>query len=1565
MWPRPNDPNFLVAAVPGSRIFRDQFVVFPSLEPFARRGLARPPEVAANDTIYRTPSEYIYSPQHPQSFYRLIARYDVSGGSAGTVALNSVQIRPGSERISMEGRPLLKGVDYEIDYELGRVSLLRPDTLARVARRLVVRYEENPLFATVPTSILGVSSQWTFGAGQLAFTAISQSQRTTFTRPPLGFEPQAAIVAGLSGNIGWQLPRLTRWLGGSDGAASPARAVPPARLDITAEVAVSQPRQRRGQQAFIESFENEGSANVNLLDAQWQLSSQPSLGRVLGQRLGTTTLDTTRAASLAWQNAGTGRDGRLVQFTIQDIDPQATLAGTGVAPTEQLMWLSLYPLSIGGRYDATRGRYRWQTGSRLPGRRWRSIRTVFGVGGSGIDLSRGEQLEFWTLIDTSVARRGRNPTLVMDFGDVSENSVATSPDSAVVAGTDTLFLGRHLEGFNRLDSERDPFSRAFNADVNDLGLAGDVVKTFRIVSPEQTTVETDFSICTVSRTRNRILGDNLGNCTSRNGRLDEEDIDQDNALNFRSAERELERVRRFVVDLSDRRFYTRVGKCGAVVRDVNDGMPADARLCWVQVRLPFAAPDDSTGGGPSIRRVRSLRLTMISGAQLDDAAFSLTPITRLRIVGAPWLKRADRPLSGAGGTRAAFIGTVIASTIGTQDRDSTRGVFYESPPGVSDAPDQASSVFGSQQLQVNERSLRLLATQIAVGDRAEAFFRFPEGQRSLMGYRELRLWARGRGRGWGQVSDLQVFVKLGRDADNFYLYRAPASAGTTRAAWEPEVRVQFERFYALRARLQNAFLRGDSASLGCHGTDSLLVERSGLPIGLRATRYAACEGGYMVYTVDPAVTPPNLAAVQELAVGIVRVDSLSGGDPPLPGDTAEVWVDDIRLADLVNQVGYAGEVSATLTAGDLGSMRVALRRRDPNFRQIGEAPSFLTSDDLELSATWRLDKVLPRSLGLAIPLTVTHRASQVDPEFVTRSDIRGASIAGLRTPRARSTNLTVNVRRTTAEGPWYLAALNKLVLDGSANLAGNRTEFQDATVRDMQVGLDLASTGFINSPVSQTRAVRAPGLLHLAPTYVRFTSSVIAADDKRSSFLKPAGAFDDPRTRASGEQRLWRSVSALEWKLIPAVTARWDMATVRDLRTYDLSSSNAVAAGDERGSLLGIDVGLERERTMTSSINIAPIRQFWVRPRLALGSTYGMLRDPNNRSIVFNYTPVDGAPSLVRRTGNTQYATLGVTIDPGMGMTRWRGERSWLTRAARAIRPFDVTVSQNQLASYDGIPVAPGVGFQFGLGRVDGFRSLEGFVASNAGASTDLVVSNAIALGGGVSLTNRAQRIQSRHWNRRGIDRTTRIEGEQEVFPDLALRWSGQPQALRGMFSSLAFTARALRARQRWATPSDLRLADAEVRQSRQLSLPVSASLVTAWGNVAMSGSYAVAQRVDSLPGSLARGRTSDLVTDASKSFPLPASWKMSSPLRARVSYQETLAENFVSNAAVVGARSRLTDNGRRAFSMNFDTDLSETMTFSLQGSRIATFDRNFDRRIVQNILTAVFQLQFFAGATK
>jgi hypothetical protein len=88
----------------------------------------------------------------------------------------------------------------------------------------------------------------------------------------------------------------------------------------------------------------------------------------------------------------------------------------------------------------------------------------------------------------------------------------------------------------------------------------------------------------------------------------------------------------------------------------------------VFVRVPFRSADDSLNGGPLLRKVRSLRLTMIAGASLAPSDFSLLPLSRLRVTGGAWLKRADRPLSGIAGERLAPSGFVIVSSIGTQDR---------------------------------------------------------------------------------------------------------------------------------------------------------------------------------------------------------------------------------------------------------------------------------------------------------------------------------------------------------------------------------------------------------------------------------------------------------------------------------------------------------------------------------------------------------------------------------------------------------------------------------------------------------------------------------------------------------------------------------------------------------------------------------------------------------------------------------------------------------------------------------------------------------------------------------
>ena len=261
-------------------------------------------------------------------------------------------MRPNSERLTLDGRLLRRDLDYKVDYDLGRVTFLRPDTLFPSAKQVSVRFEENPLFAAAPKSILGFASQFPLDVGEINVMAIAQSQRTTFTRPPLGYEPQSSLLAGVSGTFDFDAAPLTHAL-----QRLPfVRTTSPSRVHLDAEVATSRPQANSAGQAYLESFEGEGGTQVNLADPAWLTSSQPALGRALPAKIGGgASLDLARASTIAWQNNGLSAAGQTVTFTLQQIDPLVNIIGAGLQQPEQMLWLTLYPLNVGGSYnDATR-----------------------------------------------------------------------------------------------------------------------------------------------------------------------------------------------------------------------------------------------------------------------------------------------------------------------------------------------------------------------------------------------------------------------------------------------------------------------------------------------------------------------------------------------------------------------------------------------------------------------------------------------------------------------------------------------------------------------------------------------------------------------------------------------------------------------------------------------------------------------------------------------------------------------------------------------------------------------------------------------------------------------------------------------------------------------------------------------------------------------------------------------------------------------------------------------------------------------------------------------------------
>ncbi|MEP6621346.1 MAG: cell surface protein SprA [bacterium] len=1600
MWPRPTDPNFSAAAggtasmlsaasVAGSavgsgsssgRIIRDHFVIFPSLQPFAKRdsGLVVPGN-PTNEAIYTSPSEYLYSSQHPANVYRLKVHYETEAGAdAGAIALGSVQVRRGSERVVIDGRPLIRDVDYRVDYELGRLTFARPETLFTRQRAVSVHFEENALsaIAATPTSLFGFASTLPLPNGELNFMAVRQSQSTNFTRPALGFEPLSSLLAGVNGQLSWDVAAVSRAVNKLPFVNAKA----PSRLSVQGEFATSHPQPGGATQAYVESFESESGVTVSLFDQNWSLSSQPADGHALPLRFGPFPFDTRRATTIAFQNFGTSLAGIPVSVRGDSIDPNATLSGVGnsLAPTEQLLWLTLYPLAVGGRYDAASRSYAWTVADAPAGRRYRSVKTVLNP--AGIDLSRAENLEFWTLIDTATVHRSANPTLVFDLGDVSENTLAFSPDTLLLRSgvkPDSIFHGKRFQGFDRADTERDPISRAFNAAVNDTGLPGDVVDTLVVGENNVYSRIFNFPLCNgTSRVVPR-LGDTRANCTVHNNRLDEEDIDLDGVLNLPNAVRNSERLSRFVVDLGDARRWVRFGKS---FQQQLDSTHAARTLQWVLIRVPFRAADD-TINDVLLRRIRALRVTMISGPGIGDDEFIQVPLARLKLTGPPWLKRNAQTLFGIAGETPAF-GYTQTSLIGTADKNLLGTDDYQSPPGIVNADEQRNPQIAAGTVQINERSLRLQAGNLPLFGRAEAYYRFPNGQQSFMGYRQLRLWARGRRVGWGQAGELQMYVKMGRDANNFYMYRTPVSAGSGQAAWNPEVLVDFNRFFALRQKLQNAYLQNRGDTLSCSGVDVSLVNASMAPAGQQ--RYVACDGPYMVYTVEPGAAPPNLAAVQEMAVGFVRLPPGNGVPSVVgPADSLELWVDDIRLDKALSLPGYASQVSVALSASDFADVHVGLIKRDANFRQLAEQPTFSDDRVVDIVGTLHLEKLLPPAAGLAVPLTITHVSASSTPLFLSGTDVPGAGVQSLRTPSTGSTTYALSVRRIAPLGnPLVSALVDNLGLTSTYTTGDTRNEYQSGANHNFALSLDynLAAEartahlpGVFGIPLrllpfgsSAPDTANTPTTVRWNPTVIRFSSGVVRGSEQMLSYFKPAVATDDSGRVARSDQNLWRNATTLEFRPAEGLSARWDFVSLRDLRDYGDTTAAARTATEDRAKLFGANVGLERERSLLTSVSYAPQLSQWFRPRADFGTQYGMLRDPNVGSfagLTFGNTVTETLP---RRITVSQNMGGGVTIDVGKALTIYGADSSLARRLARVFAPLDINVNRSLLSAFDAANTQAPLGLQFGLGGVDAFRQANGQLAATTGLSQSLSASQSLFFPGDIAFVNRYRRTTTRSWTRRADDAQSVADGEQTVFPDVSVRWNWKPPAmLLPVLTSFGANVGFARSAASSFLPGDENGLRPELRGSVARTLPFSASIAWGFGHgLTTSGGYTRTTRTDSLPGSLADGTSEDLSVDVGRSFKFPKNlgFTIDNDVRTRISWQRTHTSTYVSEYGI--GTSRLADNGRSAVSLNADTDLSDTVIFTLQGSRVQTFDRNFNRSATQFVLSTVFQVRFF-GDTK
>ena len=1524
LFPRDRDPQ------QGAPL-RESYIVFPHLQPFGDSTKLAPEE--RNDSLYRTPRARLAT-QGPPSIFTLHLHASVSASQdRSTLSLNSFQVRDGSERIFVGTTLLTRGVDYDIDYATGQVTFRHADSLFGASVSQVrAQFEERAAFAVAPTSIYGLAARYDLGqTGEVDLTGLFQSEQSAFTRPPLGLEPSASFIGGISTRLSFQPAWVTQAVNALPGVHTDA----PSFLSIAGEIAMSKPSPNPLGQAYLEEFESEGGRFISLNETAWHWGSIPTTDRgatAFGVAGG---FDPRDAGFLTWQSLPVHLDGRPVQFLAQDIDPNIRLTGQAQS-AEPVLWLMLKPDTVLGLANAATGAPTWVKPHRVAPR-WRSI--TQSLSATGVDLSRTEYLEFWVWEDGRRTAKGDHAGILLDFGSVFEDALAFVPDSFTVSGGDTTYYGQRPTGLGRLDTERDRVTHSWNAAIDDEGILSDrAVDRIRNATTGQ--VLDTMPLCSASQhgqLQSYLFGDIRSRCGRHNGAVDAEDLDGDFLLDSAAGVRTAESFVRFVFPIGDDRYFVRDG---GMTPD-----PAGGLSGWRLYRIPFRT-DTLLEGQPSLQQVQALRITVVapatSGGGPDPQVFFA--LSRVRLVGATWLKRAETPIRGVAGDRGTGVGEVIASVASTENRD----LGYAPPPGVSDQAGRREASLQLGATQINERSLRLLARGLAVGEHAEAFERFTtEGDKNFLRYRKLRVWARGRGPGW-EDGDLEFYIKVGKDENNFYLYHVPART----TSWEPEVVVDLSRWLALRARIEQAWLRGDTARVfsGCPDTTIVPFDSA----------YVACDGPYVVHVRDPGTAPPNLAAVQEMAAGILRVAAR------VFVDQAELWVDDIRLSDVVQDVGAAGALDVTLTAANLADLAVSVSRRDANFRQLGEDPTYVASDAASVAGTVRLERFLPDRWGLAAPLVVRYAATGTTPLYLGGTDIRADALTGLRSPRSTATAYTLGIRRvrraTSSLGRWLL---DPLAMGGSYASGNDRTSLSQAGASSWSVAVDYALT-------PQPLQIALPGILRrlgglrLNPSAIRFRSGYAASDASRLTYNVPVATDSDGAILpARSISRLWRNSGSLGLQPLPGVQLQVDAQSQRDLRDYGDSSTVSRLARLERRSLLGVDVGLETQRGVSSALSITPPATGWLRPRVALSTAFSLSRDPNARSPARTIGDTAGEFRLPTAFSKLQRLEAGSRIDPRrLGQVLFGDSARaghWLAR----ITGVDLAFSRTRQSRFGRVGSAPGLGDQVPWGGLDGFRRAAGVLASSASELSSASAATGAVLPLGIRANVTYQQTRGVTWVLRGTEQVP-LRTRSTEWPSGNVSWAFAPPRrwVGGLLQNLSAQL-SLRRRQSAADQASFGATagagEGVLTSGTDRTLAPSVSLV--WAHGVLTSFDASTNKSDQLTaGNLFHSTRSEQNASVAFAFRPPASL-----VRLKTDIRTTARWSVASGKTCLQSPSSPTcvayvDSRHTQAQLTMDTDFPPTMSAGLQMAYLVNEERQINRKTAQLVITAFVQLNTSVG---
>jgi hypothetical protein len=1337
-----------------SAVIKDAYIIFPEAQPFSDVQLTSDER---NDSLYVTP-EYLLLSQGPPSKFQLHLLFDAQSGSdRSSVSLGGAQIADQSEHLEVNNVVLKQGLDYTIDYATGRVVFLDPNGLfGSGSATLNVSYEERNAFAQAPTSLAGAAATWTLGTNKtISFAGLYQAEQTGYTRPQIGYEARASFLAGITGDFTFNTPTLTRLLNKVERKKSTA----PSSFYLNGEIAMSRPDLNRSGDAYLEEFEDDHAIPVSASQNLWQYGSVPKSNAGVEDIL-PQGFDSADAVQLIMQNLIPNQHDSLTQLSPHDIDTTIVLTSSKTPTIEPVLWLTLHADTAGGVLRYTPSSY-WSLPARPFQPRWRTMTSS--ISQTGADLSRNDYFQFSVYQALNQPLDSTRTRMVIDLGRVSEDALAIAPTTFEVRSpTDTFYTGRQYVGTGRLDTEKTLFG-SWSAQTDDTGILGDRPDSLIGTGASAGLVLHRPPLCTDSLTATVHIvpwGDLGARCSRGNGAVNSEDLDGDNVLDAQGSSDD---VYRYIIDFhadSARYFLRR--------HSLVDSTTGRVLATWTTYRIPLRDARD-TIGSPDIHLIKQMRVAFVTPAELGDSDEVVRlGLALMKFTGAPWVARAAQPIASLSGTIAGFHGGVQVGTISTQETDSLHlAETYTSPPGIGNESDKVNVSQTDLSQQINEKSLRIVANDLRPGERAEGYNRLTSGTTNLLVYRQVRVWVRGHGAGWNG-GPLQAYVKIGSDANNFYLYRAPAMTTT----WDPELVIDVQTWQDLREQIENARLHGQPPS----GADRC---------GGDPEAYVACDGNYLVQVRDPQINPPNLAAVQELAAGIYYPPG-SGG----PIAQTELWVDDIRVSEPLSKTGIAGALATRVIGSDLFILDAVGTYQNGQFRQMGQSPTYQDLTTFQTSGVLHLEKFFSPRLWLLMPVTYSTAWGWVAPQLIGGTDIETAGLDDLRRPRNNAATWTVALREQAHPNQSRLTQvlLTPLAFNATGTSASNTTSLSDASSsswsgtlgynftrsrRAFSLGLRGLTSGL---PRWLQRSSIGQGLSKASfaplPTAVQLSSTLSHTMGDLQSYQLPIQTLADTILKpVTNEQYLWRNTAGINWEPLGILRITSSLASTRDLREYSDSTSLGRVVNDSHRSLFGADVGVERDRNLSNNISLAPRLASWILPQVTVGTNFTLSRSLTTRNPVRVDGDTAGNYILPQTINNSRVTEFRISIDPHALSQRILGDSSHFSRGIIRVQPIQIIRRYTLESVYDLATFNPGLSYQLALGNRNTFLTHHGEEAIGVDDAVTTNVIGTLDLPSGFSAQASYASTSSDRFQRRSGPGFLENTGTVTTWPSGRISW--------------------------------------------------------------------------------------------------------------------------------------------------------------------------------------------------